>query len=137
MNLRRSKNKAVADSIKSIEDINLYIRLIIDIFSSTEINRNYWLTEREKEFYVSTVIHYINGYLSPIQEESIQIYKKYFNKKTNKAKISDYINRVRTKGWLKYNKKTKEIEIPQIFHGISSDGDSITFNLRFDYGKTD
>lgn len=135
MHLSRSKDgfEAKGESYKKFVDIDKYIRVIIDIYSSSEVKREFWLTEREKEFYVSTVIHVINGYLNPICEESITIYKNYFNPNTNKIKISDYINRVRKKGWLMYDKKDREVSLPVIFHNISEDGDLFTFNLKFSY----
>jgi hypothetical protein len=137
MHLSRNKNKAVADSSKNFDQFDRYVRIIIDVYSSSEVNRDFWLTEREKEFYVSTIIHCSNGFLNPISEEAIQIYKKYFNQSTNKGKISDYINRIRKKGWIKYNKKNKRVDIPKIFHELGVEGDEMTFNLRFIYGPID
>lgn len=133
MEIRRKENKELADSVVNVNEIGLYLRFIIDIYSSTEIKRKFWLTEREKQFYIGTIIHILHGEHNPISEESLAIYKKYFNPQTNKVKISDYINRIRKKGWLRYNKKERYVTIPEIFDGISLDGDSITFNLRFTY----
>lgn len=123
----------VIDSGKKLTDIRRYIRYIIDIYSVTEINRDSWLTDTEKDFYVATVIHYINGYVNPICEESVQIYKDYFRPNIGKPKIADYVNRIRNKGWLSYDLTDKAIEIPEIFHFIKPDQDSIDFNLRFSY----
>lgn len=137
MDLYRHENKAIASSARQCVEIDVYIRIIIDIYSSSEISREFWLTEREKEFYIATIIHILNGHLNPIAEESIQIYKKYFNNNTDKAKISDYINRIRKKSWLKYNKRSKVVEIPPIFHGINLTNDYIRFNLNFVYEQVD
>lgn len=137
MDLFRQESRAIASSARLCGSIDVYIRIIIDIYSSSEIARRFWLTDREKEFYIATIIHILNGHLNPISEESMQIYKKYFNKNTDKAKISDYINRIRKKSWLKYNKRTKVVEVPPIFHGIELDGDSIRFNLNFSYEQVD
>ena len=137
MEITRNSNVCDGKSIKVTEDISKYLRLIIDIFSSLDIDRSMWLTEREKEFYISTVICIISGYKDPICDESVQIYKKYFNPKTNKGKISDYINRIRKKNWLKYNKITKVVEVPELFSKIDISGDNTTFNLEFKYGSPD
>lgn len=139
MELRRSRdeNKAIANSDKNANELGTYLRFIIDIYSSTEIKRELWLTEKEKQFYIGTIIHIINGDHNPISDESLAIYKKYFGSSTNKVKISDYINRVKKKGWLRYNKKERYVSIPPIFDGISLDGDFITFNLRFSYEPAD
>lgn len=135
MKLKRRHNIAEASSAKRFNDISDYIRVIVDIYSSSDVNRNLWLTEREKEFFIATVINYIQGNRNPISDEAVQIYKKYFSPATNKVKISDYINRVRKKEWVMYNKRSKAIEIPSIFHNIGGRGDEITFNLVFKWDE--
>lgn len=137
MDLVRKDNTANASSYIRCSSLDLYIRIIIDVYSSSDINRKFWLTDREKEFYIATVIHVIHNYLNPISEEALQIYKKYFNHTTGKAKISDYINKIRKKGWLKYDKRKKVVEIPKIFHGIDADKDFMYFNLGFSYEQID
>lgn len=137
MDLFRQESRAIASSARLCRGVDTYIRIIIDIYSSSEIDRRFWLTDREKEFYIATIINILNGHLNPISEESIQIYKKYFNNNTDKSKISDYINRIRKKSWLKYNKRTKVVEVPPIFYGIDLNNDSIRFNLNFVYEQAD
>jgi len=137
MQLSRSKNVAKAVSFKKIDSLAKYIRVIIDVYSSTEIKRDLWLTDREKEFCIATVIHVLHGHTNPICEESVQIYKKYFGYNTDKTKISDYIGRLRNKKWLTYNKKKKEIKLTPIFYGIDVEMDTITFNLMLGYGPID
>jgi len=135
MHLRRNNSRAVAESHQGFNDIGLYIRVIIDIYSASEVNREYWLTEREKEFYVATVVHITEGIDNPISDEAVQIYKKYFNPTTDKIKISDYLNRCRKKEWLKYDTGNRKVEIPQIFHNIDKNTDVMDFNLRYIYEK--
>lgn len=133
MDLSRRNNIAVGTTSYSCSQIERYLRVIIDIYSSSEIRRDLWLTEREKEFFISTIIHVIQGHVNPISDEAVQIYKKYFNPNTNKVKISDYINRIRKKGWIEYDKRKRVLLIPGLFEGITMDGDVMTFNLRFSY----
>lgn len=129
MQLKRRNSKAEANVGITFDEVSDYIRVVIDIYSATVIRRELWLTEREKEFFIATVIHVMKGHVNPISDPALQIYKKYFNPATNKVKIADYINRVRKKGWVLYNKRKKVVEIPPIFHKIGESGDQMTFNL--------
>lgn len=139
MNLTRQKYKSVAVSSKNFKDLADFIRVIVDIYSSSEVNREYWLTEREKDFFVSTVIHVLNGIDNPISKEALQIYKNNFNPATKNHVISDYINKCRKKGWVKYEPTEKRVEIPPMFYEINVDKDVIEFNLSYEYrnGSTD
>jgi hypothetical protein len=110
---------------------------MIDVYSASEVKREFWLTDREKEFFIATIIHINNGYFNPIGEESLQIYKKYFSPTTNNPKISDYLNRIRKKCWVKYDKEAKVVEIPLMFQDINTSSDVITFNLRYAYEQID
>lgn len=133
MNFSRIEDKAAADSFKLYSDITRYLRVIVDIYSSSEIDRIYWLTDREKDFFVATVILLSNKETNPTSKEAIQIYKKYFSPAIKKVNINDYINKLKKKGWLKYNKLTKAVEIPAIFLDIGEESDVIDFNLRYAY----
>lgn len=108
-----------------------YIRMIVDVYSASDIRRDLWLTPREKDFFIVTVFNVLEGNVNPIGESATQIYKKLFGPTTNKVKISDYINRVRKKEWVRYNKQTKVVEIPPIFHNMNLGNDRVSFSLNF------
>lgn len=133
MNFARSGEKASATSYRLYEDITLYLRVIIDVYSSSEVDRMYWLTDREKDFFIATVICLLDGEKSPTSEEALQIYKKHFNPSIKKVNINDYLNKLKKKGWLKYNKNEKLVEVPAIFNNIGGDRDTLDFNLRYSF----
>lgn len=133
MHLSRKNSKAVAESHLPFTSIDSYVRFIVDLYSAVEIKRELWLTEREKDFFVATVIHVLQGCDNPISDEALQIYKDYFYFKTTKSKISDYLNRICKKNWAKYDKKNRVVQIPPIFSGIGPDEDMMDFKLRFSY----
>lgn len=137
MYLSRSKNNAVARSYKYVNSLHGYLRLIVDIYQSSEIKFDFWLTKSEKEFYVATILAVLSGSSNPISDSSVQIYKKYFRRTINKSVISDYLNKCRKKGWLKYDTEERSVEIPAIFHGINIKDDTFDFNLRYVYELKD
>lgn len=133
MLLHRTEKKATAETHKQFKNLPLYIRYIVNIYSAAEIKRELWLTEREKDFFVATVIVVLNGITDPISDEAVQIYKNFFYNKTGKAKISDYINRITNKNWAVYDKRYRKITLPSLFYGIDVKEDMIDFILRFAY----
>ena len=137
MEFTRKQNKAIATVRKDFVTPDLYIRFIVDLYSSMEIKREYWLTDREKDFFVATVIQVLSGCKSPIEDEAVQIYKKYFYVKTTKVKISDYLNRICKKNWAKYDKMTKTVTIPPIFEDINLVSDQMEFDVSFNFQNED
>lgn len=135
MRLDRKGNKAVGDVHAPSKDIATYLSMLIDVFAATSLKRDNWLSKTEKDFYIATIVHLNSGYTNPISEESVQIYRQYFKESCDKIKISDYLNRLRTKKWLKYDKNTKIVEIPLIFMNIGLDKDVFDFNIRLSYEK--
>lgn len=137
MYLERKHNKAVGRSHVVFKDIRRYIGMLIDVYAATSVKRENWLSKTERAFYIATIIHVNAGYTNPICDESVQIYKEFFNEKVTKVKISDYINRVRNRKWVKYEKDDKVVEIPEIFKNINLTSDIYDFNLRFSYERTE
>lgn len=135
MHLTKKKNKLVAESFKNIIDISAYIRYIVNIYSASEIKRELWLTEREKDFFVATTIHILQGISNPISEDALQIYKKYFHPQNNNRKTSDYLNRLEKKKWVKYDSDEKTVQIPAIFDEMDLNENMVDFNLRFSYNE--
>lgn len=133
MKLSRKNNSAEAESDKRFLNVESYIRFVINLYSVAEIHLDYWLTEREKDFYVTTVVNCLAGDNNPYSESSIQRYKKYFNYKVNNSSISDYLNRLKRKEWIRYNKRDKVVTIAPIFDGISLSGDKMEFKIEVEY----
>lgn len=133
MLISRKNDRASAESNRKVSSLPAYIRRIIDVYSAMEIDRTLWLTDREKDFYVATVVHVVNGITNPISDEALQIYKELFFFQTNKRKIADYINRISKKKWAIYDKKKRHVRVVPIFDNISIDGDLFDFNFRLFY----
>ncbi len=135
MKITRDSSRIEVESSQELVDFGKFVRPIIEIYQFMVMPRNQWLTDKEKDFYVATVIHVVKGHLNPISPEAVQIYDKYFNSGTTKAVISDYLIRIRKKKWLKYDKFEKVVQIPVPFNLVKPEGDTITFNLSFNYEK--
>lgn len=137
MYLDRKGNKALVKAHVRFENLADYIGTLIDVYAAIRLKREFWLTDRERQFFIATVINVISGYINPICDESVQNYKDFFDSKINKSKIPDYINRVRSKHWLTYDKGTKKVEITSLLKGVDTSSDVFDFNLRFIHEKRD
>ena len=135
MYLDRKGNKATVKAHVRYKNLSDYIGTLIDVYAAIRLERDFWLTDRERQFFIATVIHVTSGYINPICDESVQIYKDYFDPKVTKGKIPDYLNRLRAKNWLTYDKGTKKVEIASLLKDISMDSDMFDFNLRFLHEK--
>lgn len=133
MILSRKGNKASARSHLNFSNIESYLLFILNLYSSIEIQRDKWLTDKEKDFYICCIMIYLFSDKNPNSEESRQIYKNLFSNKVTVKEISLYITKIVKKGWLRYNKKTKQFDIPQIFKNVDNDNDTFDFNIRFSY----
>lgn len=137
MEISRIDNN-ILQCTSSIRTNNLggLIRILINIYSATEVKRTQWLTEREKDFFIGMIINLVNDFNDPYSNEAIQIYKKYFNPKINKRNISDYLTRISNKNWIEYNKKKKkDIVVNLMFKELRKlkKGGNIMFNLDYIY----
>jgi hypothetical protein len=133
MFLDRRGDIAIAESFVPCHELTQYLTSVIDIYSSVEIDEQYWVTKREKEFLVATSINVLKGYTNPISPESLQIYKKYFNPTIKNNNISNYIDKLRKKKWLQYDAEKKEIKLTPILNSISIEKDRIDFRIRLDF----
>lgn len=133
MNLTRSKERSLGEDSIEYKDLALYIRKIINVHSAFSVDRDYWLTEREKDFLVATVIHYGKGIFNPISQGAWQIYKKYFDSEVTKRRINTLITTCESKDWLTYDKEGKHVEPIAIFKGIDNEKHSFDFKLRISY----
>lgn len=94
------------------------------------MDRDYWLTPRELDFYESMCFHVLHDILSPISEEAIQIYKKHFNPATTKKDISNYVARICKKKWANYDVESKVLTLNPIVAGINLREDRFDFRIR-------
>lgn len=133
MLLDRRGNIAIAESFVSCRELTQYLESVIDIYSSVEIDEQYWVTKREKEFLIATSINVLKGYTNPISPESLQIYKKYFSPTIKNNNISNYIDKLRKKKWLQYDAEKKEIKLSPILSTVSVEKDRIDFKIRLDF----
>lgn len=133
MEVRREVGVSKCESSDSFSEIEKYIRKIIDIFAASELPREQWLTEREKTFFISCVIHLNNGITNPICESAVQIYKKYHDNKVTKKQINNYLTLVGDKFWLKYDKDGKHVKVPELFMMIGREKDSFEFKINMSY----
>lgn len=133
MEFSRKNGKGNAEESHKFDNIEDYVRWVVNVYASAVVLREMWLTEREKDFFVATVIHINKGIDNPISESAIQIYKKYFNFGVTKRIINNLIRKIQQKDWVEYDKEGRHIKIPAIFYGIGIKRDSFEFKLNSGY----
>lgn len=132
MEFGRKENNGKGSSLKQFDNLEIYIRKIIDIYSSVEIKRGWWLTEREKDFLVATIIMVNSEITNPISTQGVAIYEKYFNNKVTKKTINVYLTNLQGKKWLKYDVGGRYVKLPIIFYGIQ-ENDSFEFKINMSH----
>jgi len=128
--LKRKGGVAQAEATVYTKGIDPYVRYIVSVYSAIRIDRDFWLTRRELDFFVATVTHVYSGILNPISDEALQIYKNLFSKAIEKRQISTYLNILRKKQWLKYDPHKKIVYLPPLIQNISLKGDRVDFSIR-------
>lgn len=131
MHIEHTKNSTNITGVKEVSSFSEFVEYVVDIYSSAHINPDYWLTRREKDFFISTIICLMNDIDDPISEEGVKLYQEYFSPKATPASIGDYINRCRNKYWIKYDKRKRLIEVPDLFIKIVNGATNISFDLNF------
>lgn len=120
-------------NLSRVEDI---ITFMIDYYQSTFIvNKDNWLTKRERGFFVACVIISNNGYkyTSP---EAKKIYKEVFNLR-RQSDVRGYLVDLEEKGFLLSNVNTKYITLPEFFKfNIDEQKVKIDITLNYKNGKT-
>ena len=130
MYLIRKGNKATGESFTSFNELGDYIRTIVYIYSGAELDRKYWLTTREVDFFIALSHHVLIGIRNPISEDAVQIYKKHFNPQINKKDISTYLNRICKKKWAVYDVENKIVKINPIIAELEPGDDRMDFKIR-------
>jgi hypothetical protein len=119
-------------NLSRVEDI---ITFMIDYYQSTFIiNKDNWLTKRERSFFVACVIISNKGYkyTSP---EAKKIYKELFNLR-RQSDVRGYLSDLEDKGFLKSNVNNKIITLPEFFKfNIDEQRVKIDITLNYKDGK--
>lgn len=98
--------------IQSVNDIDFFNKLI-DIYQVLFIDRYWWLTKREREFYICCLIISNKGYTYTSQEAK-QIFKDVYNLKRDSEKRI-HLKSLEQKNFLVSDVKTKKINLPPFF----------------------
>lgn len=130
MYLNRKGNKATGETFMSFNTLGDYVRTIVNIYSGAELDRKYWLTTREIDFFIALSHHVLIGITNPISEDAVQIYKKHFNPQINKKDISTYLSRICKKKWAVYDVETKVVRINPIIAELDVGEDRMDFKIR-------
>jgi len=135
MHLSKKNGRIIAESFDGFKQLPDYLRFMVNIYSVLHMDEKNWLTKTQKRFFISTLIHVLDGIINPINTEAIQIYKKHFKKNVTKAEISDYVGKISSKNWIQYDIDAKEVTVPSFFSFLDPEKSVVDFNLRAYYEK--
>lgn len=133
MVVERKDNKITAKEHREVQHPANYVMMLLNLYAATSVGRSFWLTEREKQFYVALVLMLNSEITSFKSKEAGPIFEHYFGKH-KKGMRTDYVKKLEDKGWLKYN-GGEEVKVLPIFENIDVEGD--TFHLELKYNIKD
>lgn len=97
--------------VASIEDM---IRFMINLYQSTLLPREEWLTKQETQFFIAAVIIANKG-IKYTSREAKNIFRDVFNLR-RQSDVRGYLKRIEEKGgWLRSNKEEKTIQLHHFF----------------------
>lgn len=134
MRYKRVENKAECYSNISIESEFAYVSKIIDVYSAAEVHHSFWMTPKEKLFFLCIYYCVKNGIRKITSKEAIDIFKEYFKENVSRSEITTYFSRLKKNGWLDRDEK-KMIILPYLFDEITGDGDIVEFNIKISNDK--
>lgn len=105
-----------------VNDRYEYIAMLVDWYSVFVVSNEHHLRPREKEFFILTVLGYLDGdkyYHTP------KGFKKYSDSFKTRHAVSDYMSKLKAKGWVHIGSR-KQVKVPQFFEQITFDGSKLT-----------
>lgn len=123
---------AVKLSYRQLED---YLRQYINIYCALGVREEFWLTPREKEFFIACVIIYNKGINLSSKKATLLLESQTNFKKETKG-VYIYRNKLKAKGWLANTKDG--LTIPKAF--IFKDGVpdlKLNISLKYEHPKED
>jgi hypothetical protein len=132
MNIEKvNENTLLANYADDFEELNDFIKLLIDVFSAARLSRDNWLTEREKDFFTALVVSYHSGIKNHIDQGSDDIYNKFFGSHKKKER-SIWLNNLQKKKWVTYNRDGFDINPFFKVTNLMEDA-NVVINLDFTY----
>ena len=102
MRLQGVKNGLLATEERDFKSIISYIVQLVDVYSSLEVEREYWLAEKEKEFFALVALAWSRGW-HPQHPKAYDLYNDMLFKCEGKhklsTKVSQYLGKIRRKHW--------------------------------------
>ena len=132
MQIERNGPVLIAEKELNIKHEADYILKLINIYSATSVGRSFWLTEREKQFYVTLVILNNMGIVNFKEKEADSVFKYYFGEHKKGAR-ADYVGKLKDKGWLQEEKS--EIKLLPLFQDMDLESDEFELNLKYTIEK--
>lgn len=118
-------------NLSNIEEFNSKVDLLyaaIDTYSGLTLDRSVWLSEREKDYFISIVIFNKLGAKKYSDSQAIEVISEVFGEHVRQER-SIYAKKLQDKNWIKIDEETKHITIPPFFQFIDLDKGQIDFNM--------
>jgi hypothetical protein len=108
------------DRYKFPLELRSYVRMLIDLQQAMwrHDDEDMWLTPREKDFAVATILCLWEGITNPNAKEAHQIYEKYFKNPISSSDIHVYIGKLRDKKFLSYDKNDQQLSVAPFWDGV-------------------
>lgn len=129
--VKEDKKTLIEGKIESSEIVE-YLSKLIDYYIAIFAPQDTWLTKRERMFLICCII-IANKDLRYLSGESKHIYKEIFNI-SRMSDIAGYLERLKEKHFLDYNKKTKKIQI-QPFFLLDLEQNDLEINIHFKFNS--
>lgn len=99
---------------KRVDNVEDMIRFMINLYQSTLLPREEWLTKQESQFFIAAVIIANKG-IKYTSREAKNIFRDIFNLR-RQSDVRGYLLRIEEKGgWLRSNKEEKTIQLHHFF----------------------
>jgi len=110
----------------SLESKRAFVDTMVRFYEITHVEPKYRLTNRERDFFVLTVIGFLDGSRVHHTEDGRKKYKGEFSRQ----QVADYMRRIKKKQWVQTVKTPfKEIRIPRFFSRLNLDEEG-NINIR-------
>ena len=134
MKIARKESTLVATATEVFDHPAFYIMSLINTYAAIKVHRDFWLTEREKEFFVALIISQNEGIKDFKSQEARPIFDFYFGKH-RKGTRGDYVKRLEDKGWLE--QFGGDVKLLPLFENLDLDSDESVFEVKYKIRKDD
>ena len=133
MKIETNSNNITLSHKEEFKDKIDFLYAAVNAYSGLTLDRSVWLTDRETMFFIAIVIFIKGGAKKCTDPSAIKMIEDVFGKHSRQLRVG-YTKKLADKNWIKMDKETKHITIPQFFQEIDlEETASINFSISFSY----